>query len=208
MFFARRPSADAIDRFLRDSRDLPLSYQPVGILDLETTRGNVDELTVAIGRGPAEFARARAGLIAWRQFEIGWVETYPRNAPVVAGTVVAVLIRHLGFWSLNGCRVVYEAGSPADGTRFGYAYGTLTNHAEAGEELFEIFIDPATEIVSYRIRARSWPRATLAKLGQPIVRALQARFRAESARAMQSVIANPWARSPEPRGTMHDHECP
>ena len=185
-----------------------MSYQPVGILDLETTRGNVDELTVAIGRGPAEFARARAGLIAWRQFEIGWVETYPRNAPVVAGTVVAVLIRHLGFWSLNGCRVVYEAGSPADGTRFGYAYGTLTNHAEAGEELFEIVIDPATEIVSYRIRARSWPRATLAKLGQPIVRALQARFRAESARAMQSVIANPWARSPEPRGTMHDHECP
>jgi len=191
MFLARRPSADTIDRFLRDSRDLPLSYEPVGILNLEITRGNVDDLTVAIGRGPAEFARARAALMAWRQFDIGWVETYPPNAPVVAGTVVAVLIRHLGFWSLNGCRVVYGAGSPADGTRFGYAYGTLTNHAEAGEELFEIVIDPATEIVSYHIRATSWPRATLAKLGQPIVRALQARFRADSARAMQSLIANP-----------------
>ena len=189
MFLARRPSADAIQRFLRDSRDLPLSYAPVGILNLESTRQNIDELTVTIGRGPAEFARARAALIAWKQFDIGWVETYPLNAPVAPGSVVAVLIRHLGFWSLNGCRVVYGAGSPTDGTRFGYAYGTLTNHAEAGEELFEIFIDPATEIVSYHIRATSWPRAALAKVGQPIVRSLQARFRSDSARAMQSLSA-------------------
>ena len=191
MFLVRRPSADTIERFLLDSRDLPLSYEPVGILNLESTRGNVDELTVAIGRGPAEFARARAALIAWKQFDIGWVEAYPPNAPVVAGTVVAVLIRHLGFWSLNGSRVVYGAGASTDGTRFGYAYGTPTNHAEAGEELFEIFIDPATEIVSYQIRATSWPRATLARLGQLIVRALQARFRSDSARAMQSLIVNP-----------------
>lgn len=189
MFLPRRPSADTIDRFLRDSRNLPLSYEPVGSLNDENPRGNVDELTVAIGRGPAEFARARAALIAWKQFDIGWVETYPPNAPDVAGTVVAVLIRHLGFWSLNGCRVVYGAGSATDGTRFGYAYGTLTNHAEAGEELFEIVIDPATEVVSYRIRAISWPRATLARLGQPIVRALQARFRSDSARTMQSLTA-------------------
>ena len=190
MFLARRPSPETIQQFLRDSRDLPLSYEPVGILSLESTSRNIDELAIAIGRGPADFARARAALIAWKQFDIGWVETYPPNAPVVAGTVVAVLIRHLGFWSLNGCRVVYGAGSPADGTRFGYAYGTLTNHAEAGEELFEIFIDPATEIVSYHIRATSWPRAMLAKLGQPIVRTLQARFRAHSAAAMKHVVAS------------------
>ena len=65
MFLARRPSADTIQRFLHDSRDLPLSYEPVGILNLERTGQNIDELTVAIGRGPAEFARARAALIAW-----------------------------------------------------------------------------------------------------------------------------------------------
>jgi uncharacterized protein (UPF0548 family) len=183
MFLARRPSAEAILQFLRDSSDLPLSYGPVGIV-MDSARPNVDELTVAIGRGHADFARARAGLMAWKQFEVGWVELFPRGASVTTGTVVAVLIRHLGFWSLNGCRVVYGAGSSADDTRFGYAYGTLTNHAEAGEELFEVFIDPGTEVVSYRIRATSWPRATLATLGQPIVRALQARFRSHSAAAM------------------------
>jgi len=184
MFLARRPSAEAIHEFLRESDNLPLSYGPVGILDARG-RADVDELTVAIGRGPADFARARAALMAWKQFEIGWVEIFPKQPPVAAGTSVAVLIRHFGFWSLNGCRVVYSAGSPGDETRFGYAYGTLTNHAEAGEELFEVFIDPETDVVSYRIRATSWPRATVAKLGQPIVRALQARFRSHSAVVME-----------------------
>ena len=83
---------------------------------------------------------------------------------------MAVLIRHLGFWSLNGCRVLYSVGSLDDVARFGFAYGTLTNHAESGEELFEVFIDPQTDEVIYRIRAISWPQATLARIGQPIVR--------------------------------------
>ena len=110
----------------------------------------------------------------------------PRDgAPVAIGTGIAVLIRHLGFWSLNGCRVVYNVGRPDDGTWFGFAYGTLTNHAEAGEELFELFVEPTTQNVVYRIRATSWPQATLARIGQPIVRALQARFRRHSAAAMQ-----------------------
>ena len=72
-----------------------------------------------------------------------------------------------------------------DAARFGVAYGTLTNHAEAGEELFEVFMDPRTEDVVYRIRATSWPRAMLARVGQPIVRVLQARFRHHSAAAMK-----------------------
>jgi uncharacterized protein (UPF0548 family) len=182
MFLTRRPSPEDIDRYLRESRDLPLSYAPVGILGAPASRGEIDELTRVIGHGRADFERARDALTAWTQFEIGWVETFPRPAPVAVGTDVAVLIRHLGFWSLNGCRVVYHL-EPA-GDRFGYAYGTLPNHAEAGEELFEVFLDSRTGDVMYRIRAISWPRALLAKVGQPIVRALQARFRIDSAAAM------------------------
>jgi len=182
MFLTRRPSPEEIDRYLRESRDLPLSYAPVGIVGAPASRGVIDELTRVIGHGRADFERARHALTAWTQFEIGWVETFPRPAPVAVGTDVAVLIRHLGFWSLNGCRVVYHL-EPA-GDRFGYAYGTLPNHAEAGEELFEVFLDSRTGDVMYRIRAISWPRALLAKVGQPIVRALQARFRIDSAAAM------------------------
>ena len=142
MFLARRPSREAIDRFLRDSQELPLSYGPIGIVNGETARRDLDEAIVAIGRGQTDFERARAALMAWKQFDIGWVETFPRHAPVEVGTVVAVLIRHLGFWSLNGCRVLYSVGGLDDAARFGFAYGTLTNHAESGEELFEVFLDP------------------------------------------------------------------
>ncbi len=185
MFLARRPSAEDIDRFLHESQVLPLSYSPIGIVNAGTAREDLDEAAVAIGHGKAAFERARAALMAWKQFNIGWVETFPRSAPVAAGTVVAVLIRHLGFWSLNGCRVLYSVGSLDDLARFGFAYGTLTNHAESGEELFEVFIDPQTDEVVYRIRAISWPQATLARVGQPIVRVLQERFRNHSIAAMR-----------------------
>jgi uncharacterized protein (UPF0548 family) len=182
MFCVRRPSREAIDRFVRDSQELPLSYGPIGIVSGETPCRDLDEAIVTIGRGRTEFDRARAALMVWQQFDIGWVETFPRHAPVEVGTVVAVLIQHLGFWSLNGCRVLYHVGG--DG-RFGFAYGTLTNHAESGEELFDVFLDPKSDEVRYRIRATSKPQAALARIGRPIVRALQARFRRDSVAAMK-----------------------
>ena len=56
-----------------------------------------------------------------------------------------MLARHLGFWSMNGCRIHHIVGSTDEGeTRFGFVYGALTNHAVAGEELFEVSLDPQT----------------------------------------------------------------
>jgi uncharacterized protein (UPF0548 family) len=181
MFFARRPSREVIERFVRDSNDLPLSYGPAGLVSDEVARQGLDELVTVIGRGRADFDRARAALATWKHFDLGWVELFPAHAAVAVGTVVAVLIHHLGFWSLNGCRVLYGVGDPDSPDRFGFAYGTLTNHSESGEELFEVFIDPRTDEVKYRIRAMSWAQAPLARVGQPIVRLLQARFRRDSA---------------------------
>jgi uncharacterized protein (UPF0548 family) len=195
MFLARRPSPATIDRFVGDSHDLPLSYSPIGIANGKSPGRDLDLATVAIGHGTADFARARAGLMAWQQFNIGWVETFPSRAPIAVGTVVAVLIRHFGFWSLNGCRVLYLISRPDDDARFGFAYGTLTNHAESGEEIFEVSLDPRTGDVMYRIRAISSPRAMVARVGQPIVRALQARFRRDSAAAMQRATCADGARS-------------
>jgi uncharacterized protein (UPF0548 family) len=188
MFCLRRPSRQAIDAFLRQSQDLPLSYAPVGLV---RDRGDVSGITqslVTIGRGADDFARASAALRAWTQFDVGWVDTFPPHAPIAVGTVVAVLIRHLGFWSLNGCRIVYVSDA-ADARRFGFAYGTLTNHAESGEELFEVFLDPRRDDVMFRIRATSRPQATLAWLGHPVVRLLQARFRRHSGEAMARATA-------------------
>jgi uncharacterized protein (UPF0548 family) len=195
MFLTRHPSPAAIQQFLDASRDLPLSYQPVGIVRQGPVDERFDEEVVVIGHGDQDFERACAALAAWKQFDIGWVETFPKDAPVTAGTVVALLIRHLGFWSLNGCRVVYSAGSSKGAPHFGFAYGTLINHAESGEELFEVLIDQQRGDVTYRIRAMSWPQATLARVGQPFVRALQARFRRDSAAAMKRATASGRVRS-------------
>src|SRR5262249_34082429 len=147
----------------------------VGISSGSTpARGFLDQEVAVIGHGPGDFQSARVALTAWKHFNLGWVDVFPSDAPLRVGTNVAVLIRHLGFYSLNGCRVV----EVHDGEhRFSFAYGTLTTHAESGEELFEVFIDPPSQDVFYRIRAVSWPRALLARVGQPLVRVLQARFR-------------------------------
>jgi len=186
MFFIRRPSREQIDRFLAASQELPMSYEPVGVVQSGACRA-LDDASFVIGHGRADFERARTALAAWKQFDLGWVELFPRRSPIDTGTVVAVVIKHFGFWSVNGCRVAYHA--TANGNAFGYAYGTLPNHAESGEELFEVSIDPRTDDVIYRIRATSAPQALLTWIGQPIVRLLQAQFRRDSAEAMRRAIA-------------------
>jgi uncharacterized protein (UPF0548 family) len=188
MFLARRPSRQTIDRFAEESQRLPLSYPQVGIANAAPADYDLDETIVTIGHGEASFERAKAALAAWKHFDINWVEISPRAASIEPGSVVAVLMRHLGFWSLNGCRVVYGLGDRSHGPAFGFAYGTLTNHAEQGEEIFDVSLRPATQDVMYRIRAASRPRAVLARLGYPAVRVLQARFRRDSGEAMRQAV--------------------
>ena len=188
MFFVLRPSRQEIEKFTENSGKLALSYGQVGIAQRPSPGFDIDEMTMKIGQGRASFERAKAALVGWTHFQLGWVEIFPRDASVEPGTVVSVLVHHLGFWSLNGCRLVYRVGDPQHGTHFGFAYGTLANHAESGEEIFEVYVRPESNEVVYRIRAASKPRAALARLGYPFVRTLQARFRQDSGRVMQLAL--------------------
>ena len=183
MFRVRRPESRDIDAFLQASADLPLSYEPVGIARGRPRGFDIDEQSTIIGSGEAAFARAMRALTEWHQFALGWVELHPQGASIEPGTVVAVLVRHLGFWSLNGCRVVYGFGDRV--TEFGVAYGTLTNHSECGEEIFAVRLDRQSGAVTYTIRAVARPRALLARVGYPMARMIQHRFRVDSGRAME-----------------------
>src|SRR4030095_1205104 len=186
MFLPRRPSPLEIKGFLDGSQSLPLSYEPIGIAR-ESPRGfKIDEASSVIGQGVETFARAKQALTEWKQFELGWVELHPYSAPIEVGTVIAVLVRHLGFWSLNGCRIVFLLDE--DETAFGFAYGTLNNHAELGEEIFEVSFDPGSQAVTYRIRAVSQAHAAAALLGYPYTRFLQERFRRDSIAAMRRAV--------------------
>ncbi len=189
MFLIRRPSQDEISEFLDRSRELALSYDPVGIARQSPVGFNADLASAVIGHGRQTFERAKNALAQWRHYEMGWVELFPRGASIDPGTVVAVLVRHLGFWSLNACRVVYGVGDRQTGSSFGFAYGTLTNHAELGEEIFEVILAPESGEVVYRIQAVSKPRAALARIGYPFARYFQERFRRDSTSALRRAVA-------------------
>jgi uncharacterized protein (UPF0548 family) len=186
MFLARRPSQTEIEAFIDRSISLPLSYDPIGIAQQNTAGFKLDEARAVVGLGEAAFERAKGVLGQWRQFELGWVELFPRRASIAPGTAVAVLVHHGALWSINGCRVVYSLGDEC--SSFGFAYGTLPNHAEMGEEIFQVEINHDSGEVSYIIRAASKPRALLARLGYPYVRFSQSRFRRDSLAAMRRAI--------------------
>ena len=185
MFVLTKPARPRIQRFLDESSSLSLSYSPVGLArGAADPRYCHDRSRVFLGQGRETFERAWTALQAWRQFDFAWVEIFAAGPPTVIGTNIAVLIRHLGFWSLNGGRILYTLEDDERTHRRGYGYGTLTNHAERGEEIFEVSMDRATQQVSYSIHAVSRPRSPLAWCGYPIARTLQHRFRRDSLAAM------------------------
>lgn len=190
--FLRKPNDADLLRLLKSQHKLPYSYVGVGATADESAIPSgyvVDRMQMALGRGESIFAATKQGLAAWAQFDLGWCEAWPRNTPIRSGEVVAVVARSMGLWWANATRIAYvvdeSAGKAGDEiVKFGFAYGTLPGHVEMGEELFLVEWDRATDAVTYSILAFSRPRHPLAKIGRPLVRRLQRRFREDSAAAM------------------------
>ncbi len=185
----RRPSDREIETLLRASGDT--TYPEVGAtakLDEAGTRErlasryDVDYRRFPLGSGRAHFERARSALLAWRQFEIPWLEFHGTRS-VAADQVVATVASVAGVWFSNPCRVVY-IDSTSDPNSVAYAYGTLRGHVECGEERFQLSFDPASGEVLYEITAFSRPAIWLSKLGYPLARRLQRRFAVSSAEAL------------------------
>jgi uncharacterized protein (UPF0548 family) len=117
-------------------------------------------------------------------FNMPWLRLYWPTAAIQVGTDVAILVRHFEFYSLSACRIVYVIDRDGPVARYGFAYGTLEEHAERGEERFTVEWNRAEDQVWYDILAFSRPESTLAKLGYPLSRMLQRRFAADSKAAM------------------------
>ena len=101
----------------------------------------MDEAEMLLGIGEGVFERAVLSLQSWKMFDLGWMQATPSAESIAPSVNVAVVVKHLGFWSLNGCRVVYMISSEGRTERYGFAYGTLNDHAEEGEELFEVRLE-------------------------------------------------------------------
>jgi uncharacterized protein (UPF0548 family) len=186
----RKPSSLTIRDFLATQADLDLTYPVVGTpATLPPTGYVADHTRVRLGEGEAAFRAAKAALARWVHFRLGWVEAWPADTPLKVGECVAVVARVLGLWWLNACRIVYVVDDETGPTcRFGFAYGTLPGHAEAGEERFLVEWNRADDGVWYDIFAFSRPRHPLARLGYPLTRRVQKRFARDSAAAMQKAV--------------------
>jgi uncharacterized protein (UPF0548 family) len=120
----------------------------------------------------------------WEHFRLGWLDAWPPDTPIQTGHTVSVLARAFGLWSLNFCRIAYVIDDEGPVRRFGFAYGTLEDHVERGEERFLIEWRQSDDSVWYDILAFSRPKHILAWLGYPLVRRAQKRFARNSAAAM------------------------
>jgi len=189
MLSLRKPSAESIRRFLAAQANGDFTYAAVGATAGRPPSGYVvDRTRIKLGEGEAVFQAAKAALERWEQFRLGWVEACPTETPIHAGETVAVIGRALGLWWLNASRIVYVVNESGPMCRFGFAYGTLADHVETGEERFTIEWDQATDSVMYDILAFSRPHHVLTRLGFPLVRRMQRRFGRDSAAAMLRAV--------------------
>jgi len=185
MLFLCRPEAETIQAFLARQARHDLTYSAVGATVMHPPSGYVvDHIRTKLGAGEKVFAAAKTALECWQQFRLGWLDAIPADTPIQEGQVVAILARSTGLWWLNACRIVAVVNEDGRVQRFGFAYGTLPDHAGSGEERFLVEWDRAEGSVWYDIVAFSRPRHLLARLGYPWMRRIQKRFGRESAAAM------------------------
>jgi uncharacterized protein (UPF0548 family) len=189
MFFFTRPTEERIRAILASQQNRQYSYSEIGASRGRLPSGyRVLHDRAELGYGSAQFVRACEALHQWRMFDVPGVRLCWPTTPVQAGRIVAVLVKHFGFWSLNLCRIVYIIDEDGSVRRFGFAYGTLPEHAEQGEERFTVEWDRSSDLVSYDILSFSRPGNWKTLIAFPVARRLQQRFVDNSLVAMVRAV--------------------
>ncbi len=187
MFCWSKPNRDSVIAFLSVQQKQPFSYLDVGSSRREAPKGYiVDHNRIKLGQGVQVFERAKCALTKWKMFDMPWIDLCWPDTPVQLGANVAVVISHLGFWSMNACRIVYVIDEHGSSEKYGFAYGTLPDHGERGEERFTVELN-ADQTVWYDLYAFSRP-STVARVAYPFTRLLQKRFARDSKAAMQKAV--------------------
>lgn len=165
-----RPSEEQLRRLLRDAAVDSLTYEPSGISGgaVALPGYRIDRWSRRLGDGELVWQRACDALANW-QVQRGAGLAVCAEGPPAVGTDVA-MSAPLPVGHIDAvCRVV----SVVDRSdRFGFAYGTLSNHPEQGEESFTV-VRLANGGVGFEIVAASRPRRVLVRAFGPIARHLQ-----------------------------------
>jgi len=190
MLLLSRPSDAQIRAFLVRQQSAPHSYPDVGASAGVPPPGYaVDHNRIRLGEGAAAFKRAVEAVRRWEMFHLNWVWVHWPETPIEAGATVAITSQQLGFWTLNASRIVYTIDEDGPVRRFGFAYGTLPDHVESGEERFVVEWRREDDSVWYDLLAFSRPNHVLVTCGYRVGRALQRRFARDSLRAMSQFVS-------------------
>lgn len=191
MILLQQPSAELINEFITIQSQLELTYSSTGATRTPTPPDGfqVDHNRICLGQGRTVYEQARRALCDWQHFRLNWVSLYRPAALPEPGQTVAILAHALGLWVLNASRVVYTLEETEPVQRFAFAYGTLPDHAECGEERFQVEWRADDDSVWYDLYAFSRPQQLLSKIAAPYVRRKQKQFARDSLQAMLSAVS-------------------
>ena len=197
MFCFQRPTESQIREYLSRQADQPYSYAPTGgTRDFAPIQlgWDTDRHQVLLGHGESIFQKAKQAIDNWRMFPPEITTVFGHKVPFPDLTV-AVLYRAnpLPLYLLMPARIVYliEEKTPRGGQhieRYGFAYGTLPDHPECGEERFVVEWDRNDDSVYYDLLAISCPHHWLVRMGYLYARHQQSRFRHLSGVSMQRAV--------------------
>lgn len=179
------PSPEQLYTFLKQQEKDSFSYTEIGATKNPKVIGyDNDEATTLLGEGDAIWEAAKTALQNWQHFPTSWTKIHAEYTPPQKGQTVLVLFHLFGLWWLNSARLVYTF---EESHRFGFAYGTLNQHVECGEEVFWIERNEAGQVF-YGIKAFSTPNWWAVKLVYPLARSFQRRFRQDSFAQMKRLV--------------------
>ena len=155
---------------LEELRRAPFTYAPVGrsATDLPDGFDHLDRSRV-VGRGPADFQRAGAAVMAWQVQRRSGIRVDASSPDARPGTVLTLRLGPGPLAVMAPARVVLAVDEPR---RRGFAYGTLPGHPESGEEAFLVELRDDGDVV-FTVRAYSRPASVLTRVAGPLNRRFQ-----------------------------------
>ena len=135
-----KPGTAPVNKFLKKSKNGSFSYKELGrSKEKDIVKGYDNDFNrIQIGEGEQVFQAACTVIRNWQMFPGGWAYIEPAHAPIKVGQNVAMVARVMGVYFISDCRIVYIVDEEKPVRRYGFAYGTLGQHVEKGEELFSI----------------------------------------------------------------------
>ena len=191
MWYLKKPSASCLDKLAAEQSTLLPSYPEVGATRGEFPAGyDHDRNFKVLGSGEQDFLKAVDALRRWVMFPSAWTTIHPATTPQQTGNVVVLVFNLLGMHWTSAAKIVYEVDetdTPEVKRRVGFAYGTLPDHVECGEERFTIAWKHDDSVV-YELQAFSRPQFWMARLAKPLARRWQKRFVRDSQTAMLHAV--------------------